>query len=167
MSTTAPSYQKIASGVMMRVGTTDVHSYPDRTQREVHPNRRSESITYTIDEDLYGLREVEHGWNCYQYRFTYRHLGRSLSITWRCGIQYGLPKPIDGLASAFADSNSARWEAFGPDWMENYGYDYETDYALAQRVYRKCEKLHDRLVKFFGDDDKLEIWRRIVEERYL
>lgn len=155
----------IASGVIMRISDYDFAVYPDRTQREVHLARRHESITYRIESDGRALHRVTpqgDSWEHYRYRFHYRHQGRTFSITWMCGTGYGDPKPIDGLQSAFLDASTVEWEAFGPSWMGDFGYDLE-DYPKARRIYRACVKVNERLDAFLGDER--DNWQQATREK--
>ena len=157
----------IATGVMMRIGTYDVATYEGRTQREVHPARRDESITYRITSDDYGVHHTTpdgEKWEHFKYTFHYRYLGRSLTVTWHCGITYGVPHPADGLRAAFNDVNTIAYEAFGVEWLEGYGYDSETEYKRAERVYKACERQDARLDAFFDSAESREAWESAVRE---
>ena len=156
----------IASGVIMRIGTYDIANYEGRTQREVHESRRDESITYSIRsvDSVAQPSKDEDGWEHYTYVFTYRHLGRTLNVTWRCGTGYGSPKPEDGLRAAFLDADTIKEGEFGTYWMEDLGYDPETDRARAQRIYNACERMNTRLDTFFGDSESREAWEQATHE---
>lgn len=159
-STTAPSFETAEVGTIMRHGTTSmggISVYPGRTQREVQPSRRAETISYKIEQDTYGMRdevpaklgrEAER-WNHYLYRFTYRYLGRSIQVTWRCGTGYGDPKPWDGLFSIFTDVSYFVSERDGGEDMTNAEFD-------------AGEKLTERVRAFFAGDDEFGLWEAIV-----
>lgn len=154
----------IASGVIMRIGTSDVTSYAGRTQREVHPSRRDESITYSINQkDLVAQPSKDKdGWEHYSYVYTYRHMGRTLSVSWKCGTLYGEPQPIDGLVSAFRDADSIAYIGFS-EFMEEFGYDAE-DTARARRAYDACYQMNERLDRFFGEGWSRQAWESAVRE---
>lgn len=163
----------IQSGVMMRFGSTidPVHAHldvlPGRTQREVHPARRYESVSYRIESDEQGLHLYDKDgrrWSHYQYRFTYRHDGRTLSVTWRCGELYGEPKPQDGLYAAFQDAEIIAYEEFTRGWAAGLGYEIDepAEMRRAEIAYRACERTNDRLDHLFGIDR--EAWYCAVAE---
>ena len=155
----------IASGVIMRIGTYDTANYEGRTQREVHGSRRDESITYSIrsvDSVAQPSKDAD-GWEHYKYVFTYRHLGRTLSVTWRCGTAYGSPKPEDGLRSAFLDAECIAYKSF-QEFVDDFGYDLDTDYGKARRAYDACVQMNERLDRFFGADWSREAWATAVHE---
>lgn len=153
----------LATGVLMSIGNYDLADYPDRTQREVHASRRSESITYRIEESspFVGF-ETSDGdkWEHYNYKFTYRHLGRTMTVSWKCGTLYGDPKPWDGLQAMINDAECVAYEGFGEDWVGNYGFE---DYDRAERVYKACERAGTRLNNFFDMDYKQTDWVKILE----
>lgn len=155
----------IASGVIMRIGTHYTTHYAGRTQREVHPARRDESITYSIRsvDSVAQPSKDEEGWEHYTYVFTYRHLGRTLNVTWRCGTTYGSPKPEDGLRSAFLDAESVAYGSF-QEFVDDFGCVRETDYGKARRAYDACVRMNERLDRFFGADWSREAWETAVYE---
>lgn len=157
-----------ASGVIQRF-QGGIEVWPGRTQREVHPARRDEAISYRwdIDPNKMQPRQDESGWEHYTYRFTYRYLGRTLSITWRCGTAYGTPKPWDGLDSAFRDAATVAYEAFTPSWADDFGYDSDDPAQLrkAQRIYDACEAMEHRIAEFFGGDTmERERWETLMNQ---
>ena len=159
-----------ASGTIQRFGNGEVQSgltiYPERDQREVHPARRDETISYRweIDKTKQQPRRDENGWEHYTYRFTYRYLGRTLSITWRCGTAYGTPKPFDGLDSAFRDAQTIAYESFTQAWAEGLGMSWETpaDIRKATKLYDACEAMEHRIAAFFDNNDERELWEKIL-----
>ena len=159
------NYQTIAKGVFMRVGTSSIATYPERTQREVPISRRDEAITYKVEYDTDGLKHRERDdWDHYTYRFTYLHLGRKLVTTWHCGTAYGSPKPEDGLASAFLDAENYTSTTTLKSFMEEFCYDGETERAEAGRIFNACAKMNDRLDAFFGSEWSREAWATAVHE---
>lgn len=155
----------IATGVIMRVGTYDIAEYEGRTQREVHPSRRDESITYSIrsvDSVAQPSKDAD-GWEHYKYVFTYRHMGRTLNVTWRCGTGYGTPKPADGLRAAITDADCISYRSFH-EFADDFGYDLETDYGKARRTYDACERMNDRLDRFFGEGWSRKAWEDATHE---
>lgn len=159
------------SGVIQRFGNGERQSgvtvWPGRTQREVHPARRDESISYRWEIDFTKAqpRRDEHGWEHYSYRFTYRFLGRTLSVAWRCGTGYGTPKPFDGLSSAFSDAALVAYESFTQSWAEDLGMAWETpaDIRKATRLYDLCEQMEHRIAAFFGElETERVLWENIL-----
>lgn len=160
----------IESGVIMRHGTErhgGITIWRGRTQREVHPARRDEAISYRIESDDYGVHYERDGerWPHFTYRFIYRYLGRTISITWHCGTSYtdiygGKPRPFDGIQSAFRDAETVAWEAFTPSWAADLGL--EDDMAKAQRIYNACERMEERLTRLFDNDDEKSLWGAIL-----
>lgn len=157
MSATAPSFETHASGTIQRFGNGRAQSgvtiNPGRTQREVHPSRRDETISYKIEHDTLGLRfevparlgrEAEQ-WEHYLYRFTYRYLGRTISVTWRCGTQYGEPQPLDGLNSMFRDIG----------WIDS-------GEEMSDAEHGALWDLNERMRVFFDNDTERELWENIL-----
>jgi hypothetical protein len=159
------------SGTIMRFGNGTEHGgldiYHGRTQREVHPARRDETISFRweIDPDKMQPRRDDNGWEHYSYRFTYRYLGRTLSVAWKCGTGYGTPKPFDGLSAAFSDAGLVAYEAFNQGWAEGLGMDWETpaDIRKATRLYDLCEAMEHRIAAFFGDEHERTLWENILQ----
>lgn len=146
----------IESGIVTVTGTV----YVGETLRRAV--RRDEAIGYTIVSDDRGLhRWTADGdrWDHYQYRFIYRFMGRTASVTWRCGSLYGRPKPLDALSSMFFDAGTIAYETFSRSWAADLGYD---DLRQAERVYRACERVNDRLDQLFGEHR--EAWERLCSE---
>ena len=159
------------SGVIQRFGNgkaqTGITVWPGRTQREVRPSRRDESISYRwdIDPNKAQPRRDEHGWMHYTYRFTYRFLGRTLSVAWKCGTGYGTPKPWDGLSAAFNDAATVAYESFTQSWAEDLGMPWETpaDIRKATRMYDACEAMERRIAAFFGElTTERDLWENIL-----
>lgn len=159
-STTAPSFETIEVGTIMRHGTTSmggISVYPGRTQREVAPSRRAETISYKIEQDMYGMRDEiparlgrdAERWGHYLYRFTYRYQGRTISARWRCGTGYGDPKPWDGLFSIIVDVSYFEDERDGGEDMTNAEFD-------------AGEKLIERVRAFFDGGDEFKLWESII-----
>lgn len=152
-----------ASGVIQRFqGGVDI--WPGRTQREVHPDRREEAISYRWDLDRTKAqpRQDKQGWEHYSYTFVYRYQGRTFRISWRCGTAYGTPKPLDGLDSAFRDAQTVAYEAFTPSWAADFGL--EDNMREAQRIYNACEDMEHRLADFFADDEERKRWEELLHE---
>lgn len=178
MSHTTPSTVPM-TGIIMRYGSgfteTDPEgkqsgtvTYPDHDLRSVHPSRRDEAIAYRITSDGQGAHlTTKDGdvWTHYRYTFQYRYMGRTFQMQWHCGTMYGTPKATDGLHAAFQDVGHIEHEAFGPEWMDDLGYDYETDYAKAERDYRAAERLNERLDHLFGDAEERERWAQRTHEQ--
>jgi hypothetical protein len=161
---TKPEYQFIESGIIMRIGVSDIAQLPNQTMRGVV--RKDEAIGYKVELDARGIQNKPFGWSHLQYRFTYRYDGRTISVPWRCGLSYGPVNPIDGLHTAFQDAAYIAYhaaEGFGLRWMENLGYDLETDYDVAKRAYDACARMHDRLYRFFGDSHTRDDWESAIE----
>lgn len=157
----------IETGVIMRIGTNGTIAYPGRDLRNVHEARRIESIGYSIESGgLHRTTPEGERWEHYQYRFHYRHVGRTMSVTWRCGTGYGDPKPIDGLLSAILDAEAVEWEAFGEGWIADLGFGYDTEdreaRRKAKRIYDACERVNAQLDRFLGSER--EAWRLATEE---
>lgn len=159
------------SGTIQRFGNGKVQSgitaWPGRTQREVHPARRDETISYRweLDGTKQQPRRDDNGWEHYSYRFTYRYLGRTLSIAWKCGTGYGTPKSFDGLSAAFNDASIVAYEAFNQSWAEGLGMDWETpaDIRKATRLYDLCEAMEHRIAAFFGElTTERDLWENII-----
>jgi hypothetical protein len=158
----------IGSGVIMRIGTYDTAVYPERTQREVHQARRDESISYRItqvDDSPNGiLHRDESGWAHYVYRYVYRYLGKTFQVTLRTGVNYGEPKPLDGLVAAFRDAHWIDDQDSFPQWMADHGFRYPDDYRAATVNFDACSRVKTRLQDWFGNSDDYEIWDRILDE---
>lgn len=156
-----------ASGVIQRF-QGGIEVWPGRTQREVHPARRDEVISYRwdIDPNKMQPRRDENGWEHYSYNFTYRYLGRTFSVAWRCGTAYGTPKPWDGLDSAFRDAQTIAYEAFNQSWAEGLGLPWETpaDIRKATRLYDACERMEHRIAAFFADEMERERWETLMHQ---
>lgn len=151
----------IASGVIMRIGTYDTAIYPNRTQREVHPARRDEAISYRILSDQKGVHTTSVDgmrWDHYRYQFVYRYLGEAFRVTWSCGVAYGDPNPEDGLKAMFLDAETVRDEAFGTAWMDEYGFDSEYEAHTARRSYKAAERHNNTLDRIFQTADNREDW---------
>lgn len=155
------------SGTIQRFqGGLDI--WTGRTQREVHPSRRDEAISYRwdIDPNKQQPRRDKDGWEHYSYNFIYRYQGRTLRLAWRCGTGYGTPKPFDGLDSAFRDAATVAYEGFGEGWAADLGMPWETpgDRREAQRIYDACERMEHRVADFFADDEERTRWEKILHD---
>jgi hypothetical protein len=159
-------------GVIERIGSgelADVIVSPDWTMHSVPPGKRDVSMSYVIVPHTGGIQVDADGWEHYRYTFRYRYQGRRIDISWKCGTGYGEPQAIDGLRSAFLDAASVEWEAFGPSWAGDYGYDFDdlTDRRRAQRIYNACERMQERLTAFFQDAEEGEYqrWEEAMRDR--
>lgn len=143
----------------MRIEHPEHHVNPDAaplfaTFREVYPG--------VVQRD-------SSGWKHFRYVFTYRYEGRSFSITWRCGTEYGQPQPLDGLQSAFFDA--ACVEGYGGDvrdWARDLGYDIDGGDGVRQmreatKAYDACERMGERLAAFFPDSADRDLWRALAD----
>lgn len=159
-------------------GIISIQGEGDSTEAVVFPRgiRQANAGAATLS---YSIKAVEPGrifrttptgdnFEHFRYTFIYRYEGRSLQITWMCGLGYGTPKATDGLASAFLDAHSVEWETFD-GWAENMGYDFEDEPETrrkAQRIYNACEKMDARLDAFFGGDAEIrKLWDTATEDR--
>lgn len=132
--------------------------YPDRNLRTVNadPAKRDNAMSYRIQSDGRGVHRrnpwTGESWEHLTYTFTYRYMGRTMQVTWSCGLGYGNPKALDGLAAAFRDAATVEWDAFGSDWAAEHGYDLDEpeEYRIALRTYKACERQEQRLVSFFA-----------------
>lgn len=160
------------TGVIMRFGSgehADTVIYPDRKLTGVHPARRDEAMSYRIEIDSTKQQPRMHdGWEHFTYRFSYRYMGRTLSVVWHCGTGHGAPKAIDGIQSAFLDAESVAYESF-PGWGVELGYDMDdpAEYRKAQRAYDACERMSNRLDAFFegGEDGERMRWAEATRDR--
>lgn len=129
-------------------------------------NTAGNTLYVTItDEGFSTTDSLGEQWDNYRYTFRYRNPanGRTLQIGWRCGTAYGTPKPTDGLASAFMDAHTAEWENFD-GWMDDMGYDTETERRKGHRIYNACERMGARLAHFFDDSDVQAAWDEELED---
>lgn len=132
--------------------------YPGRNLRTVNadPAQRVHAMSYRIVSDGQGVHRRSpwsgETWEHVTYTFTYRYMGRTMQVTWHCGLGYGDPKPLDGLTSAMRDAQTVEYDAFGEGWAGDFGYDLDEpeEYALALRTYRACERAEQRLASFFA-----------------
>ena len=49
--------------------------------------------------------------------------GKRMQFGYMTGLAIDKPEIMDALDSIFSDAQSVEWEAFGPVWAEDYGYD--------------------------------------------
>jgi hypothetical protein len=143
-----------------------------------HPNRRRNpdaAPLFASFREVYpgAVRRDSSGWEHYRYAFFYRYEGRTLAITWRCGIGYGQPLPLDGLESAFLDAASV--EGYGGDvrdWARDMGYDLNADdgahqMRAATKAYAACERMGERLAAFFPDPADRDLWRALADPGFV
>jgi hypothetical protein len=150
------------SGILILSGETVVN-YLGLTQTAVDPGASVIGYSVRLDSTKAQPREVD-GWEHYTYVFTYRHQGRTFSITWRCGTLASTPIGHEGLEAAFLDAGTIAYERFGEGWALGLGMEWETptDIRKAQRMYDACESTEHRLAAFFGKGR--EAWEEGLRE---
>lgn len=131
-----------------------------------HWNQGGE-ISYTITGGE--LRDVTpYGDKREHYRWTgkFRRQGRTLQIGFMQGVGLpGVPDPARILQSAFEDAASVEYDAFDY-WAAELGYETEDDddQRKAKRIYNACERMRDRLERFFPNSADRERWAEALSE---
>ena len=123
-------------------------------------------IGYTITGGQYrDVTPTGERWPHHRWTARFRRNGRTLQIGYMTGIgRLGHPDATDMLASAFSDASSVEFDNF-EGWARDMGYDreeYET-WKRAERIYRACERMSNRLESFFGSSR--QEWAEALQDR--
>lgn len=155
------------SGILIFSPDGEVIDYPGASLRGSWPQEvRENAIAYRIeggeyrDTTLLGEEWPHHRWTLH-----YNRQGRKLQIGYMTGTGLqGAPLALDGLESAFADARSVEGEDF-EDWADSYGYDKADpiEWRRAQNIFRACERMQDRLERFFPGEE-FEQWQTAIED---
>lgn len=127
----------------------------------------SVGISFSITGgDRYDVTPDGDKWPHYRWTGKFRFEGRTLQVGHMRGLFLpGAPKPQEILASAFSDAESVRFFTF-EGWAAEMGRDRNDpdEWKKAKRIYNACERMNDRLGRFFGSATERDVWFDLLEE---
>lgn len=92
----------------------------------------------------------------FHWKVTLRHKGRKLTTEFHQGSAHTCePTAADVLSCLVSDAVSVESEGSFEDWADSLGYD--TDSRKAERTYKACVRIRDRVRRFLPDHDLYDL----------